>query len=255
VKEREHRLGGRITRRRALTWLGGLGLAAFLPGCSGNGSSGGATATSTGGPTTGADTTGVTTTGSSAAVDCVLMPELTEGPFYIDLDRVRSDITEGKPGLPLDLRVNVFDVDACEAIKDAAVDIWHCDAEGVYSGVSGAGQESTEGETYLRGIQMTDANGAAAFRTVYPGWYTGRAVHIHVKVHLGTDETHTGQLFFEDGVTEAAYQAEPYAARGGPDVRNADDSIFAESQGTTIVAVTRGDEAYGGVVTLGVRRA
>jgi protocatechuate 3,4-dioxygenase beta subunit len=254
--EREPPLGRRITRRRALTWLGGLGLAAFVPGCSGDSPSGGATATtSAGGTTTGSETAAGTTTGSGTAADCVLMPELTEGPFYIDLDRVRSDITEGKPGLPIDLRINVLDVDACEPIRDAAVDIWHCDAEGAYSGVSGAGQASTIGETYLRGIQMTDADGAAGFRTVYPGWYTGRAVHIHVKVHLGTDETHTGQLFFEDDVTDAAYETEPYATRGGPDVRNADDSIFAQSQGTTIVAVTHGGEAWSGVVTLGVERA
>jgi hypothetical protein len=129
VKEREHPLGRRITRRSALTWLGGLGLAAFVPGCTGDDSSGGATTTSAGGPTTGADSA-AGTTGSSAAADCVLMPELTEGPFYIDLERVRSDITEGKPGLPLNLRINVLDVDACETIKDAAVDIWHCDAGG-----------------------------------------------------------------------------------------------------------------------------
>jgi protocatechuate 3,4-dioxygenase beta subunit len=209
VTEDQHPLERRITRRRALTWLGGLGLAALVPGCSGDSSSGDTTAT------TAAD--GATTTGSATGADCVLMPELTEGPFYIDLDRVRRDITEGKPGLPLDLRINVVDVDGCESVRDAAVDIWHCDAEGAYSGVSGGGQESTTGQTYLRGIQMTDTDGSATFRTLYPGWYMGRAVHIHVKVHLGTDETHTGQLFFEDDVTDAIYATEPYSARGEPE--------------------------------------
>jgi protocatechuate 3,4-dioxygenase beta subunit len=253
VSELDRLETGRITRRRALTWLGGLGLAAFIPGCSGDSSSGGAMATTSAGDAT--SSAGSTTTGSGATADCMLMPELTEGPFYVDLDRVRNDITEGRPGLPFDLRINVLDVDACEPIKDAVVDIWHCDAEGAYSGVSGAGQESTVGQTYLRGIQMTDSDGAATFRTVYPGWYAGRAVHIHVKVHLGTDETHTGQLFFEDDVTAAAYEAEPYAARGGPDLRNADDSIFAQSQGTTIVAITRGDDVWSGAVTLGIQPA
>jgi protocatechuate 3,4-dioxygenase beta subunit len=102
---------------------------------------------------------------------------------------------------------------------------------------------------------MTDADGAATFRTVYPGWYTGRAVHIHVKVHVGTEETHTGQLFFEDDVTDAVYESQPYSARGGPDIRNADDGIFAETQGTTVVTVTPGGDTYSGVVTLGVERA
>jgi protocatechuate 3,4-dioxygenase beta subunit len=151
--------------------------------------------------------------------------------------------------MPLALRVNVVDVDACEPIADAAVDVWHCDASGAYSGVSGSSG------TFLRGIQMTDTSGSAEFRTIYPGWYTGRAVHIHVKVHLGANETHTGQLFFDEAVTDAVYRTEPYAARGEPDTPNSADSIYAEGGGTTVVSASPGGDGYGGTVTLGVQRA
>jgi protocatechuate 3,4-dioxygenase beta subunit len=102
---------------------------------------------------------------------------------------------------------------------------------------------------------MTDSEGIADFRTIYPGWYSGRAVHIHVKVHLGSDEAYTGQLFFDEDVTTTAYEADPYDARPVPDTTNSADSIFGESRGTTIVAVTLDAESAGGVVTLGVQRA
>ena len=163
---------------------------------------------------------------------------------YLDLELVRSDITEGKSGLPLALRVNVVDAGSCEPIEGAAVDVWHCDAQGAYSGVQGA-----EGETFCRGVQMTDGGGTAAFRTVFPGWYTGRAVHIHVKVAADGDETHTGQLFFDPETLSQVYSAEPYAARGGPDVSNENDGIYQQSAGVTIVAVTLDDDASSGSVT------
>jgi protocatechuate 3,4-dioxygenase beta subunit len=227
-----------LTRRRALQLAGGLGLAAVIPACTGESSSSGTTAGTT------------TATDATAAPDCVLMPELTEGPYYLDLDLVRSDITEGRPGLPLDLRVNVVDAGSCEPIEGAAVDVWHCDAEGAYSGVQGA-----EGETFCRGVQMTDASGLAEFRTVFPGWYTGRAVHIHIKVSADGDQTHTGQLFFDPETLAAAYAAEPYAARGEPDQPNESDSIYRESGGVTVIDVTVDGESSSGAVTLGIERA
>jgi protocatechuate 3,4-dioxygenase beta subunit len=146
--------------------------------------------------------------------------------------------------------VTVVDADACEPLKGAAVDVWHCDAEGIYSGVQGA-----EGETFCRGVQVTDASGVAGFRTVFPGWYTGRAVHIHVKVQVDGDLTHTGQLFFDPEVTLAVYAREPYAERGEPDVPNSSDGIYAESGGVTVVAVEVGESSSAGSVTLGVQRA
>ena len=223
-----------LSRRRALAWLGGLGLAAVLPGCADDEQ---ATTPATNAATTNGD-----------AADCVLTPELTEGPYYLDLDLVRRDITEGRPGVPFDLAVRIVDAVSCEPLEGAAVDVWHCDAEGVYSGVEG------DSGTFLRGIQMTGADGAASFRTIFPGWYTGRAVHIHLKVALGTEDVHTGQLFFDDATLAAVYESEPYAARGAPDTSNDADGIYGESGGTTIVAVTPG-ESYRGAVTLGVQRA
>ena len=231
--------GARMSRRRALGLLGGLGLGAIAAACAGEGDSSAP-------PREESGTTGTTAAGEEL---CVLTPELTEGPYYLDLDLVRRDITEGRPGTPLDLRVNVVEADGCAPIEDAAVDVWHCDAGGVYSGVSG------DDGTFLRGVQLTDADGVAEFRTIYPGWYTGRAVHIHVKVSLGGSETFTGQLFFDDATTAAAYSAEPYAARGAPDTPNAADGIFSEGGASTVVAVTSEGEGYAGAVTLGVQRA
>jgi protocatechuate 3,4-dioxygenase beta subunit len=227
-----------LTRRRALQLAGGLGLAAVVPACATRGDGSSATAVSTDGATT------------VAAPDCVLMPELTEGPYYLDLDLVRGDIAEGRPGLPFDLRVTVVDADACEPVEGAAVDVWHCDADGEYSGVQGA-----EGETFCRGVQMTDASGVAAFRTVFPGWYTGRAVHVHLKVTADGDQTHTGQLFFDPATTSAVYALEPYAERGEQDVPNESDGIYAESGGVTVMAVEVGPDASTGSVTLGIARA
>jgi protocatechuate 3,4-dioxygenase beta subunit len=163
-------------------------------------------------------------------------------------DATTGDIMEDRPGLPLELRVAVVDADACEPIEGAAVDVWHCDAEGAYSGVQGA-----ESETFCRGVQMTDASGVAEFRTVFPGWYTGRAVHIHVKVQVDGNQTHTGQLFFDPEVTSAVYLTEPYADRGEPDVPNSSDGIYAESGGVTVVAVDVGESSATGSVTLGVQ--
>jgi protocatechuate 3,4-dioxygenase beta subunit len=224
----------RMNRRRLLEWAGGLGLAVLLPGCSRDNGTASGTTTSAASPT---------------SADCVLMPELTEGPFYLDLDLARKDITEGRPGVPLDLRVNVVDVgSSCAPLEDAVVDIWHADAHGEYSGVADVSG------TFLRGIQTTGRNGEASFRTIYPGWYSGRAVHIHVKVHLGSNEAHTGQLFFDEDVTDAVYATEPYSARPGQYVRNESDSTFAQSRGSTIVSVEPGADGYHGLVTLGIQR-
>ena len=110
---------------------------------------------------------------ASGLVSCGLAPEQTEGPYYLDDHMVRRNITEGRPGAPLTLRLGVVDVSSCKPIKGAAVDIWHCDAGGVYSGTSG---QDTEDDRFLRGIQRTDAKGIAVFRTIYPGWYQGRTV-------------------------------------------------------------------------------
>ena len=207
---------------------------------------------------------------ASGAVTCVLTPELTEGPYYIANEKVRRDITEGRPGRSLTLRTTVVSASNCKPIKGAAVDIWHCDAGGLYSGyTSGAGagggpggppgggpgghQAPTDTGTFMRGIQRTDSNGLAVFQTIYPGWYQGRAVHIHVKVHIAGSVVHTGQFFFPDATSDAVYRIAPYAARGTRDKRNADDSIYVNggSKGLLKVTKTTGG-GYVGAITMGV---
>src|SRR5262245_16084628 len=183
-------------------------------------------------------------------VACVLTPEQTEGPYYISGEKVRRNITEGRPGTPLTLRLTVVDSRTCKPIKGAAVDIWHCDAAGAYSGF-GAGRAS---RTFMRGIQRTNANGVATFKTVYPGWYPGRTVHIHVKVHVRGNVVHTGQLYFPDRVTDAAYEKAPYRNRPNRDVRNADDAIFRSAGKRSLLSLRRSGAGYVGSIRMGVRR-
>jgi protocatechuate 3,4-dioxygenase beta subunit len=184
------------------------------------------------------------------AVTCVLTPEQTEGPYYIASERVRRNITEGRPGRPLTLRLAVVDASTCKPIRGAAVDIWHCDAGGVYSGF-GAGRTS---RTFMRGIQRTNANGIATFKTVYPGWYTGRTVHIHVKVHVRGNVVHTGQLYFPDRVTDAIYRRAPYSKRPNRDVRNSDDPIYRDGGRRSLLRLRRSSAGYVGSIKMGVAR-
>jgi len=189
---------------------------------------------------------------ASGVVTCVLAPEQTEGPYYLDDHKVRRNITEGRPGVPLTLRLTVVDVSTCRAIEGAAVDIWHCDAGGVYSGTS---VQDTEDERFLRGIQRTDAKGLALFKTIYPGWYSGRTVHIHVMVHLGGNVVHTGQLYFPDALTDAVYKRLPYRRRPGRDTRNAADSIFRNGGRRSTLRLTKSGSSYVGSITMGVQRS
>ena len=186
----------------------------------------------------------------TGAVQCVLTPELTEGPYYIDGEKLRRDIREGHPGSLLTLRLIVLSASTCKPVKGASVDIWHADAAGNYSGF-GAGAGS---RTFLRGVQKTDTSGLAVFTTIYPGWYQGRAVHIHIKVHVGGSVVHTGQLFFSDALTRAVYKAAPYAERGNPDVPNASDSIFVNGGKRSIVAVKKSGAGYIGSIAMGVHK-
>jgi Dioxygenase len=178
----------------------------------------------------------------SALPDCLLTPEQEEGPFYIDLGQVRRDIVEDRPGVPLALALTVVDAGTCEPIRDAAVDIWHCDALGVYSGEP---SEGSKGQTYLRGIQLTDGKGLAEFATIYPGQYPGRTTHIHVKVHIGgrqSDGTysggyasHTGQLFTTDRRDAEVFALAPYNRNAaGITLRDA-DGIYRDQGGSNAV--------------------
>jgi protocatechuate 3,4-dioxygenase beta subunit len=188
----------------------------------------------------------------ATATACVLSPEMTDGPYYLPGEKVRRKIGEGLPGAPLALRLMVVDASTCKAIKGAAVDIWHASAGGKYSGEAA---NDTVGQTFLRGIQRTDAKGLALFQTIYPGWYPGRAVHIHVKVHVGGDVVHTGQVFFRDSFTDAVYRRAPYRARSARDVRNTDDSIYLDGGSRSLLRMRTVGNGYTGSITLGVRRS
>jgi protocatechuate 3,4-dioxygenase beta subunit len=189
---------------------------------------------------------------ASGEVSCVLAPEQTEGPYYLEGDKVRRNITEGKPGMPLTLNLKVVDASTCKAIKGATVDIWHCDAGGVYSGV-----QQAVGRAFMRGIQKTNAQGIATFQTVYPGWYQGRTVHIHIKVHLAGNVVHTGQLYFPDAVTDAVYKRAPYSNRPGRDTRNTADNIYRNGGKRSSLSLRKPTKGAGyvGAITMGVQRS
>ncbi|MFT4039847.1 MAG: intradiol ring-cleavage dioxygenase [Thermomicrobiales bacterium] len=209
---------------------------------------------------------------------CLMTPELTEGPYYLDADLLRENITEGTPGVPLQLQVLVADSNTCTPLTNAAVDIWHCDAQGYYSGVDAnpgggaSGGAVVDSETFLRGIQETGEDGVAEFTTIYPGWYTGRTVHIHMKVHIdgevvdadtydGGHVSHTGQLFFDDAISDEIYNS--IAAYGNRDntqrTRNDVDNILgdhADEPGfiVSLTPLVEGDLSQGflGTITIGV---
>jgi protocatechuate 3,4-dioxygenase beta subunit len=183
---------------------------------------------------------------------CVLSGEQTIGPYYLGLMKVRQDLTEGKPGFPLKLRLTVVDVTRCLPLQNAAVDIWHCDALGIYSGFTANGPDGPgpatsasrehDNTSFLRGVQLTDADGTVEFSTIYPGWYVSRDVHIHVRVHVGGGVTessyrgghvaYTGQLFFKDEITDAVARHEPYAKHDVTRTRQEEDDVFVTQHGS-----------------------
>jgi protocatechuate 3,4-dioxygenase beta subunit len=228
-------MDSRLTRRASLARLGGLVAAALGAGAWRTEESEGV------GPAAVA----------SGAIACALAPEQTEGPYYIEGERVRRNITDGRAGRPLRLRLRVVNVSTCKPIKGAAVDIWHCDAGGVYSGFG----DGSANRTFMRGVQRTDANGYAVFDTVYPGWYQGRTVHIHVKVHVGGNVVHTGQLYFSDALTDAVYRRTPYTARAARTTRNSSDSIYRNGGSRSQLRVTPRGSGYLGAITMGVTRS
>lgn len=175
------------------------------------------------------------------SLSCVVKPALTEGPFFVDEGLNRADLTSGATepfvtnGLPLRLNFGVYQVtgNSCTPLSGAQVDVWHASAEGVYSDeASGTIQnKDTVGETYLRGYQITDQNGAAGFITIYPGWYMGRTIHIHFKTRTFSASGQktfefTSQLFIDDATNDVVLANAPYNTRGTRTVRNANDNIY-----------------------------
>jgi len=263
-----------INRRQALAGLGGLGITALLTAC-GTSKSDRTTAASS--SSTGAAGATTATSGTAAGGDvaallaeagsCAVVPELTEGPYSIDAEKVRSDIREDRPGTPLTLAVRVRNFADCTPRANAVVDVWHCDATGNYSGFEpqssgangggpgrpgGGGNSPTDTKRYLRGSQITGADGIVQFVTIYPGWYRGRTVHVHVKVHVGNSRVVTTQLFFDEAVTRAVYASGPYAGHTGQDTTNANDGIFARA--TLLTPVKHGD-GYLAAINLDVKTA
>ena len=225
----------RLSRREALAGLGTVSLGTLLAACSDDDDEG---------------APGAQSTESSRFDDspsCTLTAEQTEGPYYFDVDAIRSDIRADRDGTELRLAIRVRDAEACEPLPNAVVDIWHCDAGGVYSGF-----EAGAGETFLRGTQVTDRAGMVEFTTIYPGWYQGRTAHIHAKVHLDRQTALTTQLYFDDRVTRRVYARAPYASRGAPETTNAGDGIFDER---LVMKLSPEGQAYAGAITFDVRRA
>ena len=242
-----------FARREALALLGAAGITAVAAACSGDsassaGGNGGRRGSSSSATTSPAGST-ATTAPDATSISCILTPEMTEGPYYLTGEANRRDITDGRPGTPLQLVLTVASVEACKPVSGATVDIWQADATGNYSGFG----TTSSNKTFLRGVQTTDANGAVTFATIYPGWYQGRAVHIHVKVYAGGSDVHTGQLFFDDAVNGTVFSSAPYNSRGNGWLRNAQDGIYSNGGSQSLVKLAKDAGGYSGTMTLGVR--
>jgi protocatechuate 3,4-dioxygenase beta subunit len=215
-----------ITRRRSLKLLGSTGAGLLVAGT--NGGFGSAFARTSEGDDYVA----------SAARACTLAAEQEEGPFYVAVDDIRSDIVGGQTGLPLELTITIIDSTTCKPLKNAAVDIWHCNADGVYSDIS---SEKTLGETYLRGVQFTNKHGQVTFTTIFPGHYAGRTTHIHARIHISSHDSkrkltggrisHTGQMFPPDAVYAEVYKLSAYTADTTTVVTHAEDRVWTEQHG------------------------
>ncbi len=180
-----------------------------------------------------------------AGVGCTLYPSQTEGPFFFDPGLLRSDISEGRPGYPLRLSLQFLDDAMCSPVANAVVQIWHTDRLGLYSGYPGQGDIGTidtRGQTFMRGLQVTDGDGRIEIDTIYPGWYPGRVPHIHFKVFLDDRTVGTSQLYFPDEVGESVYATELYAARGQSPVTLSTDVLLRNTpHDSVLLDVTAGD--------------
>ena len=242
--------GNRFSRREVLEVLGAAGLA-VAAGC---------TSSSPASPTDTSASSG-TPTPVGGAASCSIAPEETAGPYP---DRVgminnpaffRQDITEGRSGLPVTLALTVVSVSGgCSPVANAQIEIWQCDGEGRYSEYSQPGYNGT-GQTFLRGLQTTDGEGKAAFRTIYPGWYAGRATHIHVEVFVSGRTVKTTQIAFPENVSRAVYGTGVYASHGQNPTANAGDNVFSDGSDAEM-ATLAGDatSGYTGSLTIGVSR-
>jgi protocatechuate 3,4-dioxygenase beta subunit len=261
--------------RRALLRAGGLlTLGGVLAACTGSaqpaarnsGTAAARTATSASSTTTTAPTPGAAGLLDQAGT-CTLTPETIAGSTWFDAAAVRSDIRNGRPGVPLELAFRVEKAAGCAPLPNAVVDLWQCDALGVYSGFAQAkpgrggspgGKDrygdaeslATDTDRWLRGTQVTDPTGVVTFRSIYPGWYPTRTAHLHVKVHLDSSTVLTTQLFFDDAVSDEIYAAnDPYRQHPGRDTRNARDAFY---QPTAQLHLAQGGGGWFGAIVLAV---
>lgn len=261
-------VGEVLTRREVLALLGMSGIA-FLVGCTPEQFLGGEPE-STVMPRAGAANTAIPASTAAptaaAAADslpsCVVRPALTEGPYFVDVGLDRSDIRAAadgslKEGALLRILFNVSLVNdaTCAPLEGAQIDVWHCDAEGVYSGVSDPGFD-TSGESWLRGFQRTDQSGHAEFTTIYPGWYSGRATHIHFKIRTDPDADQgyefTSQFFFDEALTDVVQAQAPYNGKGYRNTLNTNDGIFQGSNNMLTLDVTEDDLGYVATFDIGL---
>ena len=200
---------------------------------------------------------------AGAAPGCVLTPEQTEGPYFVDagLNRsdIRADVRSGSgngvvaAGAPLALALRVLDTGAgCRPVAGAMVDVWHCDAAGVYSDTVDPGFDS-RGHTFLRGYQVSGSDGVVRFLTIYPGWYRGRAVHIHFKVRTDAGGEFTSQLYFDETVTDEAHAHAAYRGRAGRRVPNTADGIFRNGGSRLLLSPQRHDDGYAAAFDIGLK--
>jgi protocatechuate 3,4-dioxygenase beta subunit len=255
----DQQIGLVLTRRDALVLLGAAG-ASLLAGCSA-----GETPNASARTTSNAARDNAANATLASAPGCVVRPAETEGPYYVDekLNRsdIRSDPSDGsiRDGAPLDLTFNVSQIakGSCAPLAGAVVDVWHCDAQGVYSDVRDPRFFDTRGKKFLRGYQVTDASGRATFKTIYPGWYEGRTVHIHftVRTNPAAASAHefTSQIYFDDAMNDKVLANAPYSVKGKRTMRNEDDGIFRENGSQLILAVQPSSNGYAGTFDIALQ--
>lgn len=258
IDDDDRPIGRLLTRREALALLGVSAAGAAVVACAP-----GALASLSPSATPSAAASATPGATGSAVPSCIVRPELTEGPYFVDerLNRtdIRPDTHTGnvEDGAPFALAFAVSKIsgNSCLPFPGALVDVWHCNALGKYSDVQDPGG-STVGHDYLRGYQVTDANGAAAFTTIYPGWYSGRTVHIHFKIRTDPDASSglefTSQLFFDEQVTAQVYAQQPYTTKGTQDTSNARDGIFGQGGAQLLLSPTPSGAGYAATFEIGV---
>ena len=228
----------RVSRREAIGMIGAA--SAALAGCNGSLPTSPTTTNTT-------TTTTIGTTPTTSAAACVVTPSETAGPFPSITLPVRSDVREDRVGLPLELAITVVNAGAnCAPVTNASVEIWHCDAAGNYSEYG-----NLTSSTWLRGVQPVDSSGVARFTTIYPGWYAGRATHIHIEVFVNNRSVKTSQIAFPEEINSAVYPTGVYASKGQNPTKSSNDGIFSDGV-TSELATLAGNASSGNSATFQV---